>query len=197
MAEYCTCGTQLVENARFCHACGRPTRDEIQIEETPPLIVAEVPQPKVTPLPVGFRNPAALRVAFLMSLALMMIEVVPVLNRLFLVWWLSAGWYAVPLYRRLTGFSLSVRSGARLGSITGVLTFVGMALVFSMTLVVSGKQTLDQLVQQDPRMSEVVNSPPMLAAVFLLVLAVIFAVVVGVCAAGGALGARFSTRRAN
>ncbi|MDP9170610.1 MAG: hypothetical protein M3N54_08340 [Acidobacteriota bacterium] len=198
MPEYCSCGTRLVENARFCHACGRPTREEIEIIETPPPVV-EVPptvQAKITQMPVSFGNPIALRVAFLMSLAIMMVEVVPFLNRLFFLWWLCAGWFAVPLYRRLTGFTLSVRSGARLGSITGVLTFVSMAVVLSLTFFFTGKQMLDQMVQQDPRMSEVINNPPMLAGVFLVVLVAVFALVVGVCAVGGALGARFSTRRA-
>jgi hypothetical protein len=52
------------------------------------------------------------------------------------------------------------------------------------------------MIQQDPRMTQVVNDPPMLAAVFLMVLAVVFSLVVGLCAAGGALGARFSARKA-
>ncbi|MEP6716009.1 MAG: zinc ribbon domain-containing protein [Terriglobia bacterium] len=197
MAEYCTCGTQLVENARFCHACGRPTRDEIVAEE-PLQVPLEAPaevQTKITPAPVSFRNPIALRVAFLMSLAIMMMQVIPVLNRLFFVWWLCAGWCAVPLYRRFTGFSLSVRSGARLGSITGVLTFVSLAVVLTMTFAVTGKQMLDESVKQDPRMSEIINNPPMVAFVALIMMVVIFALVVGTCAAGGALGARFSGRR--
>ena len=34
MPEFCTCGTRLVEDARFCHRCGRPTSEEV-VEETP------------------------------------------------------------------------------------------------------------------------------------------------------------------
>jgi hypothetical protein len=146
-------------------------------------------------LPVSFRNPIALRVAFLMSLAIMLIEMIPVLNIFVVGWWLAAGWGAVLLYRRITGLSLSVVAGARLGSITGVLTFVSTAVLLTLTMVFAGKQFLDQLIQQDPRMTQVVNDPPMLAAVFLVLLVVLFSLVVGICAAGGALGARFSARK--
>jgi hypothetical protein len=197
MPEYCTCGTQLVENARFCHRCGRPV-SEAQPVETPPPIPPRPPtlQEKLAQLPVNFSNPVALRVAFLMSLAIMLVEMIPVLNVLFVVWWLAAGWCAVLLSRRITGLSLSVSAGARLGSITGVLTFVSTAVVLTLTMLFAGKQFLDQMIQQDPRMTQVVNDPPMLAAVFLMVLAVVFSLVVGLCAAGGALGARFSARKA-
>ncbi len=152
-------------------------------------------QEKLAKLPVSFANPIALRVSFLMSLAIMMVEVIPVLNRLFFVWWVAAGWCAVLLYRRLTGNLLNVRSGARLGSITGILTFVSMAVVLSLTMFFTGRQVLDQMVQQDPRMTQVVNDPALLAGVFAMVLVIVFVLVVGLCAAGGALGARFSTRR--
>jgi hypothetical protein len=196
MPEYCTCGTQLVENARFCHRCGRPT-SEPEIAETSPPIPQRQPtlQEKLAQLPVSFSNPIALRVAFLMSLAIMLVEMIPVLNVLFFLWWLAAGWGAVLLYRRITGLSLSVSAGARLGSITGVLTFVSTAVVLTLTMVFTGKQFLDQMIRQDPRMKQVVDDPAMLATVFLVVLAVVFSLVVGFCAAGGALGARFSARK--
>jgi len=146
------------------------------------------------PLPVSFANPVALRIAFLMSLALMVLEMIPGLNLLFVVWWLGAGFGAVLLYRRLTGLVLSVRAGARLGSITGILTFVSMAVIFALTMVFMGNDLFQQMVKQDPQMSEVINNPPAMAALFLLVLAIIFGMVVGTCAAGGALGARFAGR---
>ncbi len=147
MPEYCTCGTVLVENARFCHQCGRPTSPEPDV----PLI-APVAGPATSvgsagsfgqsafraaaatgPLPVSFRNPVALRVAFLMSVGIMLIEMIPGVQIFLVLWWLAAGWGAVLLYRRLTGFALSVRAGAQLGSITGVLIFLGMAIIIAFT----------------------------------------------------------------
>ena len=147
----------------------------------------------IQPLPIGFANPIALRVAFLMSLGIMLVSMLPVVNYLFFAWWLLAGWGGVRLYRRLTGLALTVKAGARLGSLTGLFAFVSMAVVFSLTMASStGREMLDQMVKQDPRMSEVVNNPTMLGSVLLMVLIMVFAMVVGICAAGGALGAKFS-----
>ncbi|HXJ40053.1 MAG TPA: hypothetical protein VNH18_12320 [Bryobacteraceae bacterium] len=164
----------------------------------PPLPKAgPTPQELIAKLPVSFGNPVALRVAFIMSLAIMLLEMIPGLNVLFLFWWLAAGWGAVLLYRRITGMVLSVQAGARLGSITGILTFLAMTVVLALTMAVAGSQVLETMVKQNPEMQQVVNDPPTLAGVFLVVLVVIFCLVVGVCAAGGALGARSIARRAS
>lgn len=209
--EKCTCGAVLAENARFCHRCGRPVFELTAAEEQnlAPPVAAPVPPPAVVvdavPLPIGFGNPIALRVAFLMSLGVMMAStvasIVPVVSYFFLAWWLGAGWAGVRLYRRLTGLRLSVGSGARLGFLTGMFAFLSMAVVSTLTLASSaGRDALDQMVRQmkqDPRLLEVVNDPAMLkAALFgglLLGLIAVFAMVTGVCAAGGALGAKFGS----
>lgn len=158
----------------------------------PPSAPATVVPPQ--PLPIGFSNPVALRVSFLMSLGIMLAEMIPGVNYLFFAWWLVAGWGGVRLYRRLTGFRLSVAAGARLGFLTGLFAFVSMAVVFSLTMAsATGREMLDQMVKQDPRMAEVVNSPAMLGSVLLMVLVMVFAMVSGICAAGGALGAKFAS----
>lgn len=166
--------------------------------EPPPLqpdprIVLQVS--KISQLPVSFSNPVALRVGFLMSLAIMLLDMIPVVNILFIIWWLGAGGVGVILYRRLTGTTLSVSAGARLGSITGVLAFVSMAIVFTLSIVFTGKEFMDLMVKQDPRMAQIVNDPPMLAAGLLFSLLFAFVGVVGICAAGGALGARLMARK--
>ena len=196
MPDYCTCGTQLVEKASFCHRCGRPT-SEAEIVETPAPTPPRPPtlQEKLAQIPVSFSNPIALRVAFLMSLATMLLEMIPVLGLLSFLWWLAAGWGAVQIYRRITGLSLSVSAGARLGSITGVLAFVGTVLLVTLQMVFVGKEFFDEMIQQDPRMKQVIADPAMLATVCLVMLALVFSLVVGICAAGGALGARFSARK--
>ena len=91
-----------------------------------------------TPVPVGFGNPVALRVSVLMSLATMLVEMIPGVNLLFVVWGLAAGWCGVLLYRRFTGYALSIRAGARLGSLTGVLTFLSLLVVSSLTMAIMG-----------------------------------------------------------
>jgi hypothetical protein len=203
MTEFCTCGTKLVEDARFCHRCGRPT-SELAAESVPPPI----PLITVTPaavsalaqLPVSFSNPIALRVAFLMSLATIPMEMMPGLNLLFLIWWMAAGWCAVLLYRRLTGLSLSIGAGARLGSITGVLTFVGLAIVVALTMLVAGNEffsQMEEMAKKNPDAAPVIHDPTMMFIFLLIFLGIMGAVVVGLCTAGGALGARFSARKAN
>lgn len=202
MTEHCTCGTQLVENASFCHRCGRPTR-ELSVEEAPPLppqasapASASVAPAPAQVVPVGFRNPLALRIAFVMSLGIMLLQLIPGLQVLFAVWWLGAGWSAVAVYRRLTGTVLSVRAGARLGSITGVLAFVSMTLTLALSMFFMGSEMLDEVAKQTPQIRQVIHDPIAMGTIFLMILIMLFVMVVGTCAAGGALGARFSARPA-
>jgi hypothetical protein len=210
MLEYCTCGTRLVEDARFCHRCGRPTSESAEalaLEEAPPPLPAQsaVPQTvklheKLAQLPVSFSNPIALRVAFLMSLAIIPVELAPVLSALSFLWWLAAGWCAVLLYRKLTGSSLTVGAGARLGSITGVLTFVSLAIGFTATILLTGKEffdQMDQIVKQNPDAAQVIKDPTMMFIFLLICLGIMGVLVVAICTAGGALGARFTARKVN
>jgi hypothetical protein len=197
--ENCTCGAALVEKSRFCHMCGRPVFDDPAAEVTP--VVREAPPPQSAPAPrassppVGFGNPIALRVAALMSLGTMFVEMIPIVNLLFAVWGVAGGWCAVLLYRRLTGFSLGVKAGARLGSITGVLTFLSLLVISILTLTVGGQsQDVFKQIKQDPQMAQLLNDPATMVAVFLFALVIMFAIVVGTCAAGGALGARYVNR---
>ena len=202
--ETCTCGTVLADKARFCHRCGRPVGG-LTVDEPEDVPVAAVVAPPIAvappqPPPVGFGNPIALRVAFLMSLGISLAEMLPVLNWFFFVWWLVGGWGGVRLYRRLTGLRLSVGTGARLGFLTGVFSFVSMTVVISLSMAsTAGRDTLDQMVKQmkqDPRLLEIVNNPTMLGAAMLAALliglVVFFASVTGLCAAGGALGAKYA-----
>lgn len=207
MPEKCTCGAILVDDARFCHRCGRPTAlapanltaDEPvaprvpvvdAAQQTPQAVLARAGQ-----LPIGFTNPVALRVAILMAMMILLVAMIPGLNVLFLLWWLGAGWGSVVLYRRLTGLSLAVRPAAKLGSLTGVLTFIGMTLISALAMTFTGTQVLETMVKQNPEMKQVVNDPTMLAAVFLMVLVLFFFLVVGACAAGAALAAKSMASR--
>jgi hypothetical protein len=202
--ENCTCGATLVDQSRFCHLCGRPVFEDAAPE------VSQVFQ-QATPLqsspaqsspalrsgspPVGFANPIALRVAVLTSLGTMFVEMIPVVNLLFIVWGVLGGWCAVLLYRRFTGFALDIRAGARLGSITGILTFASLLVISTLTLTIGGQsQDIFKQFRQDPQMAQVLNEPATLAAVFVFALVIMFVIIVGTCAAGGALGARYVTR---
>jgi hypothetical protein len=182
--------------------CGRPVFElenpELADAVTAPLVLP--PQmsgaSRPTQLPVGFGNPIALRVAFLMSLGIMLTTMIPVVNVLSPIWWLVAGLCAVLLYRRLTGLSLSVRAGARLGSLTGVLAFLSLVVIIALTLALTGNDLFQEMIKQNPDASQVLNNPPALVVAAAFALVILFAMVVGICAAGGALGARLASRNA-
>lgn len=197
--ERCTCGTFLVENAVFCHRCGRPVNAQARAQEqaaAPPTPVVVIPPANTvpTPLPIGFGNPIAVRVAFLMSLGILMTALL--LSLAIPVWCLTGGWAAAWIYGRLTGLRLSIGAGARLGSLTGVLSSAGIAVMVALEMAVSGKEMLDelssQMIKQNPGFSEIVNNPTSLGIVLVMSMILIFVIVVGICAAGGALGAKFS-----
>jgi len=200
--EFCTCGARLAERARFCHLCGRPVFEPEKPDPADTLVapLKALPQTAAAArpiqLPVSFSNPIALRVAFLMSLGIMLMTMIPVVNVLSPIWWLGAGLCAVLLYRRLTGLSLSVKAGARLGSITGVLAFVSLLVIIALTFALSGNDLFQEMIKQNPDASQVLNNPPALVMASALALVILFAMVVGICAAGGALGARFASRNA-
>lgn len=180
--------------------CGRPVFEPEVHEAEPAAVLEAIPQisgaPRPAQLPVSFSNPIALRVAFLMSLGIMLMTFIPVVNMLSPIWWLVAGLCAVLLYRRLTGLSLSVKAGARLGSITGVLAFLSLVIMIALTLAISGSDLFQEMIKQNPDASQVLNNPTTLAMATLLALVFLFAMVVGTCAVGGALGARFANRNA-
>jgi len=138
--EYCTCGAELPPDARFCHKCGKPQREEPHLveepagaapqQQLPPAPPQQLPPaPQFGPAPIGFRNPVVFRIAFfaaLLSLVLNMLlfEACP-------VWLAAAGFFGVWLYHRRSGEFLTIRSGARMGWITGIISFVLFSLPFS------------------------------------------------------------------
>lgn len=198
----CSCGTTLVENARFCHRCGKPTF-ETPLDDEPTFIEPQIARQVtaepavaagVAPLPISFRNPIALRVAFLMCIGIMLVQVIPGAQILFVVWFVAGGWGGVLIYRRLTGVTLTVSSGARLGALTGIMTFLSLAAILASYMSVSSQEFFDMLVKQNPQVAPALKEPVELAGAAIVFLMILFAMVVGTCAAGGALGARQAGR---
>jgi hypothetical protein len=200
MPEFCTCGAELPPDARFCHKCGKPQREEpvaaMIAAETAPIRADAAPT--VPALPVSFRNPVALRVGLLAAALLCLIMMIPGVNYAFVVWGLGAGYFSVWIYKRRTGQQLSVRGGAHMGWITGVLSCALLSLLFAFFMAaleragglnaVRGQlhdfaidqKTVDEVMKHLQNPTEVLQS---LAVTFLMMM--IF------CAAGGALGAKF------
>jgi hypothetical protein len=132
--DFCTCGAQLPEDARFCHKCGKPQREEpVFIEEEPPPI----PQPAIpVPVPIGFNNRMAVWIALRVGiLAFLAFLVTSVAGAFALVWPVVGGFFAVYLYRKRTGERLSIVSGARLGWLAGIFGFVLITILLTLAIV--------------------------------------------------------------
>ncbi len=142
MSLVCTCGATLPSDARFCHKCGKP-----QFVPTPAELESEMHGAgaaeasragmvfSVAKGPLNFRDPVAVRVGLSMASLAAMLSWVPFINLGFLIWWLAAGFFAVYLYTRRTGQTLSFRNGLRMGWITGVLTFAITTVLFTISMI--------------------------------------------------------------
>jgi hypothetical protein len=202
MPEFCTCGTQLVEGARFCHKCGKPTSDEPEIRIETPRIILTPPVLAPMAAPVTFANPVALRMAFAAATLSILLDSIPLLNLLFIIWAMGAGFMAVWMYRRRTGLPLSVGNGAKLGWITGVFSFVISTILTTMTVVLGGQKLADDYRNQmkefwpkDPQLLSAFQDPAAFATIIIFALVFLFVLLSIASVAGGALGARFSNKQ--
>jgi len=205
--DRCTCGAQLPPDARFCHKCGKPQYDYPGLEETEspaqeaPVIAA--PRAQLPP-EISFRNRMAVRAGLIAAIAAVILSVVPLpFVFLRLMPFLAGGFFAVFLYSRRSGQILSVRSGARIGWITGILAFaiVGVIVTVSVIAILSDPDLLKQIQNQlqsqlppnDARSSSVIQAlsdPAKLSAELLQSLLVLFVVLTALPIIGGALGAK-------
>ncbi len=206
MPESCTCGAQLPPDARFCHKCGKPQREETAFVEEPAI---EAPSPKPSedvagppaPPEIGFRNSVAVRVSLLAgSFAFLgMTLPFPALLRMILL--LGAGAFAVFLYRRRSGYPVEIRGGARMGWITGLFCFVMFTVLFTISfaalavimrdggMVAHIKEQLGSMGMSEANVQqalEVFQNP----AQFVSMLLWVFLTSTFVPALGGALGAK-------
>ena len=207
MPEFCSCGAELPPDARFCHKCGKPQREsDVQFardRETPQPVLAAVlaPVDEPAPMPLTFQNPVAIRVGFSVASVAALLTMIPFVNYGVLVWLLGAGFVSVFFYKRRTGQRLSVRSGARMGWITGVMSFAILAVIMTFALfainrmgglaAVRDQMTSVQMSQKDmDEVAATLQSP--LAIVRFM--AYIFVVWTVVPMAGGALGAKLLSK---
>lgn len=208
MNEFCTCGARLPEDARFCHKCGKPQREEPEIDalargavpetEAPPLPVPEVAPPPAVPT-IGFRNPVAVRAAVVASALATMAGLIPFPGLFHSLWQLvtivAGGFASVYLYQRRTGNYLSVRGGLQIGWMTGLFSFIVTMVMLTLLLAVFagvGESGLRQITEETGRpeiaeiFSKMLTNPAML--VFALVSA--FFLMTVLASAGGAIGSK-------
>jgi hypothetical protein len=134
--EFCTCGAELPPDARFCHKCGKPQREEPNLAPEPPAPAWQQPPAEgvaVRPAPpeIGFRNSLAVRIGFLTGCLAFLASSLPFHPIIRLLFLLGAGAFAVYLYRRRSGFPVEVRGGVKMGWITGLFCFVIFTVLFT------------------------------------------------------------------
>jgi len=216
MPEFCTCGAELPPDARFCHRCGKPQREEVEPETVgpggrmaaPEIATAATPGFGGTPPPttaprVNFHNATAVRVGLLMAGCASLLTALPLLGPLGLVvWWLTAGFFSVYVYRRRTGQFLTVDNGLRMGWITGLLgsTITSVLFTVSMVSLTSGggfasvyQAQVRKMSGNDPNVQEalkMLESPSGMALFVIIALVFLFLIITFLCTAGGALGAK-------
>jgi hypothetical protein len=203
--ESCTCGARLPEDARFCHKCGKPQYDYPGLaEESEPA--APPPLPAATPqrLPeISFHNRLAVRVGLLAALlgVLPFVSLLPIPFVSSLIAFLT-GFLAVFSYCRLTGESLTIRSGARMGWIAGIFSFTfvaGLLAVLMLAFSTQGKFS-DLLHQaetqkhfnadQIQQLTKLLQDPAGLAVMGVLLLLMLFVMLTALPVLGGAFGAK-------
>ena len=197
-------------DARFCHKCGKPQYDYPGVEEPgapPPLVeVASVPQAPFVQVSgeISFHNRLAVRVGLISAVAAVLVSVVPLpFIFLRLLAYLAGGFLAVYLYSRRSGQILSIRSGARMGWITGIIAFaiVGVLAGVFVAAILSqpelAKQIQSQLPAKDASSSsiaEALNDPTKFSIELAQSLGVSFVLLTALPIIGGVLGAKVLTK---
>ena len=194
-----------MDDARFCHKCGRPTREEfVEPPETiaaPPLLPPEYRNPPAALPEIGFQNRIAVRIGMLLAgpmyILLNFLALLPAGMFFVFVGLFSTGFVSVAMYRHRTGTGVSVLSGARMGWIVGVFVFLIALVLLTFVFAVVANGDFAQLIQEQlkrqgqnaaeiDRVVEFIKNP---AAVLMLLLT-FFVMITTVPSLGGALGAK-------
>lgn len=212
MPDFCTCGAQLPPDARFCHKCGKPQREESLAEAVPEQPVSAAAERAKLPAlnEINFRNSVAVRVAFLAAGAASLLISLPTpmyLTAMWMILWLfCSGFVSVLIYRRRTGASVGLRGGARMGWITGVFCFAIATVFFTISVLsISSKVGLAEFYRQQlsvkgaPEESvrqffQVLESPAGLATVLILSIFFLFILFTILPTLGGMLGSKLLER---
>jgi hypothetical protein len=205
--DFCTCGAQLPDDARFCHKCGKPQRDEPLLAEleaaslpAPALPALPVAVPAAEPLPIGFHNRIAIRVAMLTGILGFALSALT--GSFALVFMAACGFFAVYWYGKRTGQQLSPLSGAHLGWITGLFGFLIAAVLVTLAAAALSQPEVVSLMKEQwkttsrpeadlTQIIETLSTPAKLAAL----LSFSFLSFTLLPAAGGAMGAYFLNRQ--
>ena len=182
-----------------------PAVEEAEPEAIPqPPMLAELQALRV-PTDISFHNGLAVRIGFIAAIGAVIGSTltsafpVPLPYLLFPVIFLASGFLAVYLYSRRTGQTPSIRSGARIGWITGIFSFTLIVVLLTVQVVVVssqgelGKQFRSYLPPNDPRsemLRQYLSNPAMIAGVVVFYLMLVFVILTALPTIGGALGGK-------
>jgi pheromone shutdown protein TraB len=158
--KFCSCRAELPDGALFCHRCGKPQREDLIAAEeeaaaaepvqrpTEPQSLPDVPQREVGP-----HSRIAVRSALLVGIASLLVISLPLpaaIHRLWVLGWLLfSGFLAVALYSRRTGESVPLRTGLRIGWLTGFFCcLVASALLGLVALIARSQGGFQEMLRE-------------------------------------------------
>lgn len=184
--------------------CGRPLHEEPRTQHEQEEGEAEpaAGRPRTNATAVSFGNPDVVRAAYLPAMLAAVLGNVPILYLFCFFWYPAAGFLSVYLYRKRTGAFLPPPQGAKLGGITGLLSFTVSLLVSTVGYILGGGANFAHSLREaaersgqpqeiQHRMMELLQNPTVVALMFMVGLAMWFIAMVGFTAIGGAVGANF------
>ena len=204
--EFCDCGSAIPENASYCPGCGKPLT--VEARETERQANA-FPRPREGEQQTGlledvdFGTPGALRSCYWSAAFAAILVNLPAMSLLCFIIYPAAGFYTVHSFRRRSQREVSLRAGAKLGFLTGVIAFALLLILMALASVASNPTgpggALDQYAETleadgqaeiAAQIRELGESRGALAFMVLASLIFGFAVTTAFTTAGGALGAK-------
>jgi hypothetical protein len=204
-----------VEDALFCHRCGKPQREDLIEREAEPLRAEPIQAPIEPPLPtaapvpqkIDFGNRSAVRASLwsaltgflLMSIVALVLGGASVAVTLF-----ATGFFAVHIYVRATRTPVTAKEGAKIGWITGIFAFLLALVQFTLTIALEHaslrelfQKQFAEMAARDPNVqaaADLINSSAGLATLILAMVVGSFIFFTVMTMLGGALGSQTSAR---
>jgi hypothetical protein len=196
----------IPQGASFCPGCGKPlTADALETERQANAFQRprEEEEESGPADQVTFGTPGVLRSCYWSAAFAAIFMSLPYGLLFFFIVFPGAGFYTVHSFRRQTRRKVTLRSGLKLGFLTGVITFALLLILLTIATAMPGAPGLDaqfdelEKVYQQQGNAEVVanlrqlrRDPAALAIVALISLSIGFCLTAGFSAVGGALGAK-------
>jgi hypothetical protein len=202
MAEqHCSCGFAIPEGAQFCPGCGRPLTVEAREQER--TLNALPPREDEKVRPIGFSDVHSLRACYWPAVMAALLANLPGLNLLCFLWHPGAGFLAVHSYRRRTGREPNPREGAKLGFMTGVVSFTLSMILLAVASLLPGsggmvggfermREEFEKSGQAEvaEQLGRLIAEPATLAVVLVFALGFSFLFTAALATLGGAMGSR-------